>query len=207
MTRHDLHTGRVLEAIEAGEAVSQRALSRRVGIALGLTNLIVRRLADRGWIRVVKLASNQARYMITPEGIAAREELVRAHLQDSLSWYTAARARIRGRLAALSSAWSDADATAARSADKRIAFYGAGEVAEIGLMSLHDTDLVLVGVVADAPDGTLLGRPVLPLEALSGEAVDDEPFGRLVVMSFDDDRAIQPKLAARGCPRERQFWI
>ncbi len=40
MTGRDHHTLRILAQVEAGNAQSQRSLSRELGIVLGLTNLL-----------------------------------------------------------------------------------------------------------------------------------------------------------------------
>jgi DNA-binding MarR family transcriptional regulator len=49
---------------------SQRSLSRDMGIALGLTNLIIRRLVHKGWVRIIRIKPNRVRYLLTPAGIA-----------------------------------------------------------------------------------------------------------------------------------------
>jgi hypothetical protein len=41
-----------------------------MGIALGLTNLLVRRLVHKGWVRIIRIKLNRVRYLLTPAGIA-----------------------------------------------------------------------------------------------------------------------------------------
>ena len=45
----------LLTAIEEGAPLTQRALAERLGVALGLANLCLKRLARKGYIKVVAL--------------------------------------------------------------------------------------------------------------------------------------------------------
>lgn len=152
---------------------------------------------------------NRVTYLITPAGLAERARLTRAHLNDSVRVYAEARNRIRQRLEALSASWAVEPAPATEgNQDKRIVFYGAGAVAEIGFISLQTTDLRLAGVVDSGyRRSTFFGFPVRPLECLEPTRFDGEPYGRLVVMSFSDTKRIRTRLLARGLSPERIFWL
>ncbi|HEX5480518.1 MAG TPA: winged helix-turn-helix transcriptional regulator [Dehalococcoidia bacterium] len=203
MSPRDLQTGRLLAAIASDDAPSQRELARRAGIALGLTNHIIRQLAARGWIRIVRKA-NRRRYVMTPQGAAAHDHLARAHLQDNLVWYAEARNRIRTRLRALSSDWI---ASPGAHEHKPVVFYGAGDVAEIAYVCLLQTDLTLVGVVDETRIEPFFGRGVRPLSALGPDVLDGAAFERVIVTSFDDGGPIVSKLRDRGCSSDRLFWL
>ena len=203
LTARELQTARVLSAIQSGEVRSQRALSREVGIALGLTNLIVRRVEARGWIRITRLGPNRARYRLTPQGAEAHEDLLRAQLHDGLVGYGAARTRILSRLAQLSREWP-ADQAARCGGAKAILLYGTSDAAEVAYACLHRTDLTLAGVIDDDADREFFGRPILPLTAAAAPTVK---FGRIVIASLADASAIRQKFAELGCPSERLFWL
>ena len=157
VTSHDAHTHEILGRIAAGAEISQRSIARSLGIALGLTNLIVRRLVRNGWVRLVRVKPNRVRYLLTPAGMAAKARMARARLQSTVCRYTEARARISESLAALSADWPR---NGRGSTPKRIVFYGTGEVAEIGYVCLQETDLQLVGVVGDSQRRQFFGMPV-----------------------------------------------
>jgi len=200
MNRHGDHMRGLLLEIEAGQAVSQRRLAGRLGIALGLTNLLLRRIIAKGWVKVVHVRSNRVRYLLTPAGIAAKAKLTREYLQGTVRFYAEARARVRERFAELSRE------LAGQPGPKRIAFLGAGELAEIGYVSLQESDLQLVAVVDAARTGPFFGLPVQRPDALSACSVNGCAFDRLVVMSFDG-ATVGGDLMTRGIPSERVFWI
>jgi DNA-binding Lrp family transcriptional regulator len=188
---------RLLSELEAGRGVSQRTLARNIGVALGLTNLLLRRLARRGLIEIVKIRPNRVRYVITPAGVAEKARMTRAYLDYSIRFYAEARERLQHRFAALSSAWRPADGS------KRIVFYGAGEVAEIGYVCLQETDLQLVGVADDQRRRPFFGLPVHPTSALGPDGLSDIPYGRIVIMSLHNTDAAREALELRGCATQR----
>jgi DNA-binding MarR family transcriptional regulator len=201
MSEHTRHLRTLLSEIDSGAASSQRTLARRLGIALGLTNLLLRRVIAKGWVKAVRVQPNRVRYLLTPTGIAEKTRLTREYLQSSLHFYADARERVRRCFEEVS---SDLDGTCAA---KRVMFYGAGELAEIGYVSLQGTDLQLVGVVDPDRPGPFLGVPVLRPDELR-HLVDGEPqFDRLIVMSFAEVDAVRRQLDATGLPVERVTWI
>lgn len=199
------HSREILEQVATRKALSQRSLARDTGIALGLANLLIRRMVRQGWVRMVRVRPNRVAYRITPAGLAERERRSRAHLAGTVAQYVHARDRIAQRFAALSAAWppaTDGDA------GKRVVFCGAGEAAEIGYVCLQRTDLQLVGVVDDGNRrGDFFGLPVHPYAALTCGRLCDVPFDMLVVMSFGDRRPIRQQLSSVGVPPSRVFWI
>lgn len=190
----------ILLEIEANDLVSQRHLSQRLGIALGLTNLLLRRIVAKGWIKVVHIRPNRVRYLLTPAGIAAKARLTREYLASTLSFYADARERIRERFAELSLELDGEGET------KRIVFLGAGEIAEIGYVSLQETDLQLVGVIDSTRTKPFFGLPVQPPDRVTPFWIDGQSFDRLVVMSFETRKA-RAALEKLELGANRVFWI
>ena len=205
ISHHDVCTRRILVQLEACDSISQRALSRELGIALGLTNTLLRRMIRSGWVEVVRQAPNRVRYVITSAGVAHEAVMSRDYFQDAVRRYRETRDRIRQSLRALSVNWPADDAQVSQG--KPIVFYGTGEVAEIAFVSLQEVDLRLVGVVDERCSGTFFGLPVHPVERLTTTDLEGRPFDRLIVMAFDDARRVPPPLVARGFPIERVSWL
>lgn len=205
MHNHDDHTYHILSAIESGRARSQRALSRELGIALGLTNLLMRRLISRGFVQASAERPNRTVYCITPAGLAEKNRMNHAWLDTTLRFYTETRERIRGSLQALSEQLDhEADAT---TAGKDIVFYGAGEVAEIAYVGLQATDLTLLGVVDDVVRAPFFGTPVLGPEALDGHLYAGRTFRRIAIMSLRKTDQIAARIRARGVPSRLWFRL
>jgi DNA-binding MarR family transcriptional regulator len=59
----------IYDSLEQEVAPHQRDLARIAGTSLGMTNVILKRLAKKGWITVKKLNSRNIQYAITLEGL------------------------------------------------------------------------------------------------------------------------------------------
>ena len=173
----------LLSEIETSEVVTQRGLSKRLGIALGLTNLYLKRLVKKGYVKVVNIQKNRIRYLITPQGIAEKSRLTYEYMQYSLQLYRQARIVLRGRFRALAS-----------QGRKRMVFYGVGEAAELAYLCAREMDLELVGVVdADHAGSRFFDHTVLDTTALPGLEYDC-----VVITSFDDGLVPRRQLEEMG---------
>ncbi len=150
----------VLSAIERDSAITQRSLSNELGIALGLANAYLKRCVRKGWIKVSQAPLNRYAYYLTPHGFAEKSRLTGEFLRDSLTFFRTARRSLtalfvecRGRGLG------------------RLALAGAGELAEIAVLSAADVGLHIDHVVdARAAASTCAGRPVRA--ALAVGAID-----------------------------------
>jgi DNA-binding MarR family transcriptional regulator len=60
---------KVYDSSESRSSLSQRDLAQVAGTSLGMTNVILKRLARKGWIAVKKLNSRNIQYAVTLEGM------------------------------------------------------------------------------------------------------------------------------------------
>ena len=199
MNRHATHVRNILAEIEADDGISQRRLAIRVGIALGLTNLILRRIIAKGWIRTVHGQGRRVRYVLTASGVAAKTRLTQRYLRSTLQFYATARQRVRERFVTLSQELE------ARQSGKRILFFGADDIAEIGYVSLQDTDLQLTGVIDSRRTKPFFGLPVYPPASLR-ELAKRRTFDRVVVMALESHR-MRRALLEQGLSADQIFWM
>lgn len=220
---HDGHICDILERVARdGAHVTQRSLAHELGIALGLTNFLLKKAVDRGLVTVTRLRSNRLRYEITPAGLAERARLYRQRLASNVWFYIETRARIEQLLDSLAADaaskkpgeereervgrlmrwWSFASPTLARHAARqlRIVLYGTGAVAEIGLLLLDRDRFEIVGVVNEPSGGMFHGRPVNGLDALHGLSLHGEPFDYVVALTLESADEIRRMLASRQIP-------
>lgn len=182
----------ILTAIEEGEPLTQRALAQRLGVALGLANLYLKRLAKKGLIKIVEFprkpaAKKRLRYLLTPTGIAEKTRLTYEHITYSLDLYRRARQALRDSLGPLPERGA-----------KRIALCGTGEAAEVAYLTLKELGLEPIGVFAREPGGQFLGYPVQPITDLAQADAD-----AVIVATFDHPEPAVAELSATGLSRER----
>jgi predicted transcriptional regulator len=139
----------LLTEVERDGTVTQRSLASKLGVALGLTNLYLKRLARKGYIKITTIPSNRVRYLLTPQGFAEKSRLTFLYMEYSLSHYRDMRARLREALS-----------RAAQHGTKLVVIYGTGELAEMAYLSLREMHMTLVGFVDDGLRESFLSYPV-----------------------------------------------
>ncbi len=61
----------LLQTIHKNSHVRQRDLARIVGVSLGMTNSIIKRLVTKGWLKIKKINNRKIMYAVSAEGIEA----------------------------------------------------------------------------------------------------------------------------------------
>lgn len=57
------------EAQRTQARITQRELATRTGLSLGMTNALLRRFAEKGWVKLTRLSAKSIHYALTPEGL------------------------------------------------------------------------------------------------------------------------------------------
>jgi DNA-binding MarR family transcriptional regulator len=192
MERQNERDLEILTAIGEGTPFTQRALAERLGVALGLTNLYLKRLAGKGFIKIREFSTKphtrkRLSYMLTPKGAAEKGRLTYEYMSYSLRLYRRTRENLREGMAQL-----------ARGGMKRVALCGVGEAAELAYLTLKESGLEPIGIFSANPGGDFLGYPVRPL----GELASAE-FDAVVVATFDRPEQPVAELMRLGIPQAK----
>ena len=188
-TYRDMH---LLNELTDSPGVTQRELSKRIGIALGLTNLMLRRLVNKGYVKILGTKRSRIRYLITPKGILEKSRLTYEFIQYSLQLYGRVRHFLREQLAVL-----------AQTGNRRVLLCGTGELAELAFLVIREMGLELVGVVSESADQShFLGYPVQWIGDVPASAYD-----RIIVSSLRAWEAVVLGQAALGVPAERMIVL
>ena len=59
----------ILEHIYYNDSLKQRELADKAGISLGMTNAILKRLIEKGWLMTKRLNSRNISYIVSPAGL------------------------------------------------------------------------------------------------------------------------------------------
>jgi DNA-binding Lrp family transcriptional regulator len=182
--RHELS---LLEAVEQDGHVTQRRLASKLGIAVGLTNIYLKRLVRKGFIKCINLQSNRLLYLITPSGVSEKARLTYEYMEYSIRLYRDARLRVRTVLEPLLGRSS-----------VRVAIYGTGEAAELTYLCLKELGVHPVAVFGDDDGQTFFD---LPVRELSAEASGE--FDTMVLATFDEPAALLDALTRYGIAADR----
>lgn len=178
----------ILSEIERGQPITQRRLARRLGVALGLTNLYLKRLANKGYIKLTTIPPHRIKYLLTPKGLAEKTRLTYEYLDYSVHLYRQIRTSLRETLSPL-----------VKESRPRLLIYGYGEATELVFLTLRELALDPAGIVdgkGGVPDH--LGLKVWPLENLA-----EAEFDLILIAMFGPVDDSIKALTERGIPREK----
>ncbi len=95
------HEYTLLNEIAQDSLVTQAGLSDRLGIAVGSVNWYIKRLVQRGWIKVSRLDRTRLKYDLTADGMRVFTQRAVLYARDSLKVYTDFRGKARKLVAEL----------------------------------------------------------------------------------------------------------
>jgi DNA-binding MarR family transcriptional regulator len=87
MTEVKQHEYALLNEIAQDSLVTQASLSDRLDIAVGSVNWYIKRLINRGWIKVSHLDRTRLKYDLTPEGMKVFTQRALSYARNSLKVY------------------------------------------------------------------------------------------------------------------------
>jgi DNA-binding MarR family transcriptional regulator len=178
---------KILSELSSDDSLTQRDLSRRLGVALGLVNSYIKNLIAKGFVTVKSIPPKRYLYFLTPEGFAEKTRLTYHLLQDYTKIYREARNNLKGLFNNLSS-----------DGVQMVVFAGVDEVAELAYITLQETPLGLSGVVdPDMAGGMFFGREVMPMES-----IHEMSYDCIVVTSHMKREAIYQGLLMNNVSKE-----
>jgi len=190
MDYQDIRTLKILEELDTDTSPSQRYLSEKLNISLGLVNSFLKRLAQKGYFKITTIPRNRVKYILTPKGALEKSRLTYDYIQYSFNYYRDARSNIKHTLKELE-----------KNGINDIVFYGTGDLAEIAYISLKETKLNLKTVVDDQKKGNMfLGHRIQSSDMLDSISFDKilitaisktvDPVAILMKLNIDKDKII-----------------
>lgn len=169
----DVRELKILEKIEGNGHLTQRDLSKEVGIALGLVNHLLKKMVKKGWIKIKNLDANRIRYLITQEGAREKSSLLYKRVENTIHFYLDAKRVIKDKVIHLKS-----------EGVKSVSVYGINHIAEVLFIVLKELGLELTSVVDDNKEGEVwFGYTVVNMNEFlkSGANI-------LILASFDKEK-------------------
>lgn len=162
LSRESLHTLKILDEVSKGNQLTQRALSKKLGIALGMTNNYLKRLAHQGYIQIVQKERKRLQYLLTPRGIAEKSALTYQYIKRSYQFFTDVKERTRQFFSVLEG-----------QGVRTMIIYKATVITEIAVLVLQDTAIRLVGILDEDPQReSFLGYSIILPEDLEKTSYD-----------------------------------
>lgn len=85
----------ILSIIDRKKDITQRELSREMGVSLGTINALINRMINCGFIRIKQLPDRKVVYMLTPEGAQEKARKTLWHIRQNYSFIQQVKDKIR----------------------------------------------------------------------------------------------------------------
>jgi len=138
MDSGEFRTLRLFETIEKDDSASQRVIASRLGISVGLVNSFIKRLAKKGYLKIMTIPKNRVKYILTAKGAAEKTKLTYQFILFSLSYYRENCSKI-----------SDLFEKLENQKIVNVLFYGQGDLSEIAKIIIGESNLKLIGFIED----------------------------------------------------------
>ena len=125
---------------------------------------------------------------MTPKGVAEKTRLTYEYIQYSVQFYKEARQNLNRLFYRLES-----------QRIRRVVFYGAGDFAEIAYISLHGSNIKLVGVI----DENRAGDKFMGYKIQSPEKLSTISFDRLLITAIGQKDELLQKIIRSGIARDK----
>ena len=136
----------LLNAVDESSSVTQRAVAKELGIALGLVNTYLKRCVTKGLIKVRQVPANRYAYYLTPKGFSEKARLTGEYLTQGFQLFRLSRSQI----VEIMKICEDQGL-------KRIVLVGATEITEIAILCAQEFELDIVAIAAENPQETKFG--------------------------------------------------
>jgi len=151
----------ILDLIEKDANITQREISKTIGVAVSMVNSYLDEYEQKGYIKRKYLSTKTVEYFVTKKGLERMKVLNIGYLKSSHMIYSSAKNNIITFLNQI-----------VEKGFKNILLYGAGEVAEILLQSIAIDKSVSINVLAVIDDDdkkytkTIVNTRIIPLTNL-----------------------------------------
>jgi len=155
----------ILEHVEGDPDVTQASLAAKLGVAVGTVNWHMKRLVEKGYVKVKRAQRRKLRYIITPDGLRFRAGLTVNYLETSMRLYRRTRERVREHLLEVKQAGYDS-----------VLVVGDGDIADICKLTCIEQG---VKVTFNSDEAPQLNYKIPVLEI----------YGTRVLLKLDNEKA------------------
>ena len=180
---------RLMSEIYETPEVNQRQLSLKLGIALGLTNVLLKSLVQKGHIRVSNASWKRRLYNLTPEGLAHKLRLTTGYISKVLDHYQNIRQTLREQMEGLGV-----------NQESRVAVCGTTEFTELVYLGLKELGIEEIDFYSK---GDPVGERFLGVLVGDIKKIKINDYDKMVIAELHGYEALSQTLSDLGVPEQK----
>jgi DNA-binding MarR family transcriptional regulator len=183
----------ILDLIEKDAKVTQREISKSIGVAVSMINGYLDEYEQKGFIKRKYISTKTVEYFVTKKGIERKKILNISYLNSSLNIYKSAKENIVEFLRQIID-----------KGYKNILLYGAGEVAEILLQTILIDSQIPINILGVIDDDILKqGKTLINTKIISLSNIENYQFDGILISSYTNQKLILEKLLSYNFQEEK----
>jgi len=183
----------ILDMIEKNPNITQREMSKAIGIAVSMINNHIDGYEKKGLIKRKKHSTKTVEYFVTKKGIERKKVLNIAYLNNSLKVFQSAKKNVVEFLNQI-----------VGKGYKNILLYGAGEVAEILLQAIIVDRNIEVSVSAVVDDDLIKQqKELIGIPIISIDKIFEYDHDGILISSYTNHLIIHNKLLGHNYPEDK----
>lgn len=120
---------RIINEIGKDLNITQREISYKSGISLGMTNIVLRRLIKKGYVKMRQLNKKNVQYLLTPKGFAQKARQSYHYTLETIQTFKTMKLKIQNYIL-----------QGYKNGHRKFAIYGDNEIADLIEISFHDLE-------------------------------------------------------------------
>ena len=183
----------ILNLIANEKKITQRKLSNAAGISTSMVNSYLEEYSKKGLLDITYTSTRSVSYKITKKGEEERKLLNIQYLESALDFYNSAKLECLNYLKQI-----------INKGYKNILFYGAGEVAEIMLYVINNSNDININVLAIIDDDELkVDNNIASYKVIKFEDKDNYDYDGILISSYTNNEIIKNKLIENNIEKEK----
>jgi DNA-binding MarR family transcriptional regulator len=178
----------LLEAIDKDDCQSQRELSKKLKISLGLVNSFIKKLSIQGLFKVVHLPKGKVRYILTEKGVSERAKLSNLYTLYLVEFYKETKNRL---LLKFDKLYEDGIL--------KIILYGANDLSEIACLLPHKPYQEVVAII----DNKKKGQKVNGVQIYSNSELGKFSYDAILLTESESSMRTKELLIDMKVPAEK----
>lgn len=127
---------KLINEIEKRKSISQRIISKELGVALGLANALIKSFIKKGFLKLSQAPIKRYAYYLTPKGLTEKSRLTAQYLKNSLEFFKTSRNEFEQEFLKIKELGYS-----------NLILVGIGELAEIAIMASHSINLQIDAIL------------------------------------------------------------
>ena len=89
---------RVISEIQKNSKASQRELSKILDLSLGMTNIVLHRLIEKGYMKIKQLDGRRVNYILTPKGFSEKLKKSAQYISSTIDAFSLIKSHIKDKI-------------------------------------------------------------------------------------------------------------